>query len=101
MAQFRDGAPPRAESSDSARWRELAQYINPPPPGMASRCRKFKRGGPKENCKEKENKKDKDPGAQKTDEIGQKILARNLEEVKNILSPVIVILDLYLTCDFY
>ena len=64
------GAPPRAESSDSARWRELAQYINPPPPGMASRCRKFKRGGPKENCKEKENKKDKDPGAQKTDEIG-------------------------------
>ena len=68
---------------------------------MASRCRKFERGGPKETAKEEENKKDKDPGAQKTDEIGQKILARNLEEVKNILSPVIVILDLFLSCDFH
>ena len=101
MAQLRSGAPPRAELRDLARWRELAWYINSPPPCRASHHRKFKRGGPKENSKTEENKKDKDPRALKTDEIEQEILARNLEEVKNKLSPVIVILDLYLSCDFY
>ena len=62
---------------------------------------KIQEGWTKENCKTEENKKDKDPRALKTDEIEQEILARNLEEVKNKLSPVIVILDLYLSCDFY
>ena len=65
-------------------WRDLAQYINTSPPCMASRCRNFEGGGPKETAKEEENKKNKDPEAQKTDEIEPKILAKNLEEVKAI-----------------
>ena len=37
-----------------------------------------------ETAKEEENKKYKDPEAQKTDEFEQKILAKNPEEVKTI-----------------
>ena len=79
-------------------WRELAQYINAPPPCMASRCRKFERGGPKETAKEEENKKSKNPEAQETDEIEPKILAENLEEVKQFKSCET---SLLLSSDFY
>jgi len=51
------------------RWRESAGYINALPPCVASHRRKSKRGGPKENCKKKENKKDEDPRALKIDKI--------------------------------
>ena len=65
---------------------------------MASRCRNFEGGGPKETAKEEENKKTKDLEAQETDEIELKILAENLEEVKQFKSCEI---SLLLSSDFY
>ena len=53
---------------------------------MASRCRNFEGGGPKETAKEEENKKNKDPEAQKTDEIEQKYLQKPRRRQKQFKS---------------
>ena len=87
-AEFKDGVSLSVQNC-AERWRGPAGYINALPPHAASHRRKSKEGGPKETAKKKENKKDKDPRALKTDKIEEKNLQENLENVKNKLSPVI------------